>query len=254
MIDIHSHILWGMDDGPERLEDAVVMAKQAQEQGIYAMIATPHYKNGHYENKKKEIKKAVEKFNHELRLQKLDVNIVPGQEVRLHRHLLDDYRKGDILTLNEGRYLLVECPSGRVPTYTNKILYELQVAGIIPVLAHPERNQEFIEHPNKLFEVVNRGVLTQVTASSLTGRFGKKVKRFAEQLIENRLTHFIASDTHNIGSRPNELRLAFETIANTFDQNTVYLLQENAESLIYGEEVYADPPNQIKQKKFLGIF
>ncbi|WP_017726140.1 tyrosine-protein phosphatase [Halalkalibacterium ligniniphilum] len=254
MIDIHSHILWDMDDGPRRLEDAIAMAKQAQEQGIYAMIATPHHMNGSYENKKEEILQAVEAMNTELRARKLDVNIVPGQEVRMTSSLLEDLKKGDILTLNKGNHLLVEFPSSEVPSYANRMLYDLQLAGITPIIAHPERNQEILQHPDKLYELVNAGGMSQITASSITGRFGKKIKKFAEQLIEHQLTHFVASDTHNISNRPNELGLAFEMITDAFDQNTVYVIQENAESLIYGEEIYVDPPSRIKQKKFFGIF
>ncbi|WP_088104330.1 tyrosine-protein phosphatase [Halalkalibacter urbisdiaboli] len=254
MIDIHSHILPNLDDGASSLEDALSMAKQAEEQGIYLMVATPHHQNGRYTNQKTDIEQEVKRFNTFLNEQGVNLNVAPGQEVRLYGDIIQDYEQQHILTLNQSSYLLVELPSDHVPAYTSRILYDLQLAGVQPIIAHPERNREIIQHPDKLYELVKQGALAQLTASSITGRFGKAIKKFSEQLIEHQLVHIIASDTHNTTTRPNDLRAAFGTIEKTFDINTVYYYQENAETLVYGETVFAEPPTQMKKKKFLGIF
>ncbi|TWI59869.1 tyrosine-protein phosphatase [Halalkalibacter nanhaiisediminis] len=254
MIDIHSHILPSLDDGANSIQQAIEMAKQAQAQGIYAMAATPHHMNGSFTNVKEDIEQYIKELNQVLNEHSIDLNIVAGQEVRLYGEIVDDYKKGDILTINHSRYVLVELPSDHVPAYTAKIFYDLQLAGVKPIIAHPERNREIAANTNKLYELVEQGALAQLTASSLTGRFGKNIKKLSEQLIDHQLVHFLASDTHNTTSRPNDLQAAYQTMEKTFGMDTVYYIQENAETLLYGDTVYAEPPSRIKKKKFLGIF
>jgi protein-tyrosine phosphatase len=105
-----------------------------------------------------------------------------------------------------------------------------------------------------LYRLVKDGALTQVTASSITGHFGKKVKKFSLELVENNLTHFIASDAHNTTTRASRLRKAYEEVENEFGINQRYLLQENAEYLVNGENVVIEIPERVKKKKFLGLF
>ncbi|GAE28412.1 manganese-dependent protein-tyrosine phosphatase [Halalkalibacter wakoensis JCM 9140] len=254
MIDIHSHILSMVDDGSQSARQSIEMAKSAEEQGIRMMIATPHHKNGRYENTKTTIIEEVRRFNEVLKEQQIDLTILPGQEVRLYGEILDDYQKNEILTLNQSNYVLVEFPSDHVPSYASRLFYEMKLTGIQPVIAHPERNRAILERPDKLFDLVEQGVLAQVTASSMTGRFGKKIKNFAHQLVDHHLVHFIASDAHNASTRPNELQQAFQTIEEAFDLNLVYYFQENAEILVNDQTVFVEPPARIRMKKFLGIF
>ncbi|OLS38875.1 tyrosine protein phosphatase [Alkalihalophilus pseudofirmus] len=254
MIDIHSHILPGLDDGPESMTSAVEMARKAVEQGITGMIATPHHQNGTYENHHEDILAAVHRFEDELRAQQIDLHIAPGQEVRLYGNIVADAAHLELLTLNQTNYLLVELPSDHVPSYTARYLYELQLQGIKPVIAHPERNREIAQDSGKLYELIKNGALAQVTASSVAGRFGKNVKKLSMQMIEHELAHFVASDTHNNTNRPNELAGAYDVIEKTYGTGTLYTLKENAEILVAGGSVYSGPPARIKKKKFLGLF
>jgi protein-tyrosine phosphatase len=254
MIDIHSHILPGIDDGAQSIEDSIEMAKLAVDEGISKIIATPHHQNGKYINKKQDIIDRVIKLNRVLQNKDIPLEVVPGQETRIYGELLEDIEKGEILTLNNTNYLFIELPSGHVPRYTEKLLFDVQLQGLTPVIVHPERNAEIMENPDKLLNLVKKGSLTQVTAGSITGHFGKKIKKFSLELIEANITHFVASDAHNTSSRNFRMRESISEIEKEFGSQAVYYFQENAELIIQGQTVYKQEPSRIKRKKFLGIF
>lgn len=254
LIDIHSHILPGIDDGAQSIEDSLNMAKLAVEEGITKIIATPHHKNGKYLNKKQDIIQGVSEFNNLLKNRNIPLEVLPGQETRIYGELIEDIDKGDILSLNHTNYLFIELPSGHVPRYTEQLLFDVQLKGFTPIIVHPERNAGVMENSNQLLNLVKKGALTQVTAGSLVGRFGKKIQKFSLQLIEANLTHFISSDAHNVTSRAFHIRESFSVVSKEFGNQAIYYFQENASLLLNGQMVYKEEPNQIKKKKFLGIF
>jgi protein-tyrosine phosphatase len=255
MIDIHSHILPGIDDGAQTMQDSIDMAKAAVAEGIHTIIATPHHNNGKYENRKSDILALVSKLNETLKSEAIDLNVLPGQECRIYGEILEDYENGHILTLNQSsQYIFIEFPSNSVPRYAERLLYDIQVAGLIPVIVHPERNAELIERPEKLYKLVKNGAVTQLTASSLVGYFGKNIQKFSQQMIEANLTHFIASDAHNTHNRTFKMEEAMDYIERKYGIDTVYYFTENAEMLIEDKTIYKEIPEQIKKKKFLGIF
>lgn len=255
VIDIHCHILPGIDDGAQTIEDSISMARLAVQEGITSIIATPHYKNGSYENKKQDILVKVAELNNALEKEAISLEILPGQEPRIYGEMLEDYEKDEILTLNYGgKYLFVELPSGHVPRYTERLLYDIQMKGLTPIIVHPERNSELIQNPDILFNLVEKGTLTQVTASSVAGHFGKSIKKFSLQLIEANLTHFIASDAHNVSKRSFKMTEAIDIVQKEFGMDMVYLFTENAELLVEGKTVFKEMPEKVKKKKILGIF
>ncbi|WML58617.1 CpsB/CapC family capsule biosynthesis tyrosine phosphatase [Neobacillus sp. PS2-9] len=254
MVDIHSHILPGVDDGARDLSESIEMAKVAVNQGIHTIVATPHHMNNRYENDKESILAKVEELNRVLLDEKINLKVLPGQEVRIHGELVEGYSAGEILPVNHTQYVLVEFSSSHVPRYTETMFYDLQNKGLIPVIVHPERNQEIIENPEILYNLIQKGALSQVTASSVCGDFGKKIKNFSHQLIEANLTHFIASDAHDTFSRPFKMREAFDLIETKYGNDMVYLFEENAELLIAGSHVYKEVPERVKKKRFFNIF
>ncbi|MBM7606331.1 protein-tyrosine phosphatase [Metabacillus crassostreae] len=254
MIDIHCHILDGIDDGAKDINASLDMVKHAANEGITKIIATPHHKNGKYENTAETIKDKVIMLNKLISEHNIPLEILPGQEPRIYGDLLEDYEKGEILTLNQSKYVFIELPSNHVPRYTKKLLFDIQLAGLSPIIVHPERNSEIIENPNILYKFVEQGAATQVTASSVTGDFGKKIKKFSLQLIESSQAHFIASDAHNLSGRTFRLREAYDVIGKEFGSELVYMFQENAELVVEGSTIYRQPPQEIQRKKFLGIF
>ncbi|MED4054184.1 tyrosine protein phosphatase [Niallia taxi] len=254
MIDIHCHILPGVDDGPKTKEESILMAREAVNQGIETIIATPHHRNNTYVNSKKAILRVVDEFNTILQNEQIPLTILPGQETRIFGEILEDYNKEEILTLNNSNYLFLEFPSSSVPRYAERLLYEIQLEGLNPIIVHPERNKEILDNPNILYNLVKNGALTQVTAASLAGFFGKSIKKFSYQLIENNLTHFVASDAHNIHNRSFKLNEAYDTIEQEYGIDSVYLFKENAEMILDGKLIFKEVPQQIKKKKLFGIF
>lgn len=254
MIDLHCHILPGVDDGAQSLSDSLNMARKALEQGIHTIVATPHHLNNSYENPKREILDRVEELNQLLQKENIDVKILPGQEIRVHGEMIEGYTMGEILTVNHTPYVLVEFPSNHVPRYTEKLFYDLQMNGLIPVIVHPERNREIMERSELLYQLVKKGALTQITASSVCGDFGKKIKNFTLQLIEANLTHFIASDAHNLTNRNFKMREAFGVIEQKYGNEWVYYFEENAHLVVEGKAVYKEDPERIKRKKLFYLF
>ncbi len=255
MIDLHCHILSGIDDGAQTVTDSLAMAQQAVAEGIHTIVATPHHQNGKYVNERTSIIHQVKQLNDELEQHEIPLKVLPGQEVRLYGDLLEDYEAGKIVTLNEtNKYIFIEFPSNHVPRYTEQLFYELRVKGMIPIIVHPERNAELIERPDKLYNLVNKGALTQVTAGSLLGKFGKKIKKFSLQLVEHNLTHMIASDAHNTTSRGFHLAESYELIEKEFGATVMNDLRENPYLIISGKAIYKEDPEQIRRKKLFGIF
>ncbi|MEH7225230.1 CpsB/CapC family capsule biosynthesis tyrosine phosphatase [Bacillus sp. JJ1566] len=255
MIDIHCHILPCLDDGAKDLDETIKMAEQAAKEGITQIIATPHYKKGEYENPKEKILQAVEVVNEELSRRNIPLTILPGQEPRIDGELLQDYNKGELLSLNNSeKYLFVEFPSGHVPRYAEQLLFDIQLNGMTPVIVHPERNSELIENPDLLYKFVKNGACTQITSSSVTGHFGKKIKKFTLHLVESNLTHFVASDAHNLSTRPFRMSQAYDELVKEFGVAAQYFFVENAELLVEGKTIVKGTPERIKKKKLFGIF
>ncbi|MGR9545891.1 tyrosine-protein phosphatase [Priestia megaterium] len=255
MIDLHCHILSGIDDGALNDEVSIKMAREALLEGIHTIVATPHHQNGRYLNEKKDIVQYVQKLNELLKKEKIPLTILPGQEIRLYGEILDDYQADKILTLNDtGKYLFIEFPSSQVPHYAEQLLFDIQSKGLIPIIVHPERNSRLLAEPDLLYKFITNGALAQVTAGSVTGRFGKKIKNFSHQLIQSNLVHFVSSDAHNLEGRSFYMREALEAIESEHGQDIVYVFLENAQYVIQGQMCYKGPPEIIKKKKFLGIF
>lgn len=255
MIDLHCHILPGVDDGAKHMTESIEMARVAVEQGITTIVATPHHLNEKYTNKRIEIIQLVDELNDRLKKENVPITILPGQETRIHGELLESYQNGEVLTMNDkGKYVFIELPSANLPLYTEKLIYDIQLEGLIPVIVHPERNAELLQSPDKLYQLVKKGACTQLTAASLVGAFGKKIKKFSHDIIGANLAHFIASDAHNIKNRTFKMDEAFELIDKEFGKETRYVFMENAELLIDGQTIIKEIPERIRKKKLLGLF
>ncbi|MFB4167250.1 tyrosine-protein phosphatase [Virgibacillus sp. JSM 102003] len=254
MIDIHCHILPGVDDGAETLADSVEMAKAAVDQGIRTIVATPHHRNGKYENTKNEILHYTNNLNEKLVSEGIPLIVLPGQETRINGDIIDGLAKDEIMPINEFKYVFVEFPSEQVPGYAKQLLFDIQVVGYIPIIVHPERNREIIEHPSVLYELIRKGALSQITAGSICGKFGKNLQKFSHQLVEANLTHFIASDAHNTTSRGFCLEEAYHELQKQHGNEALYMYRENCELLISGKTVNRDEAHPVKRKKILGLF
>jgi protein-tyrosine phosphatase len=257
MIDLHCHLLPGVDDGAASLDISLDLARQAVENGITHALLTPHHMNGVYLNHRKNVIEQTASFQKQLKQNGIALTVFPGQEVRINGDLLSALNQNDILFADElGTYLMLEFPDDDVPAYTNDMIYQLQQRGILPVIVHPERNTKIMKHPNILYELLEKGCLSQITASSYVGTFGKKVELFSHQLIEAGQGYLFASDAHNLPGRKYEMREAFNKLQMEFGNELAKEFDENAKLIINGDPV---TPHQlqivkVKRRKRFGLF
>lgn len=248
MYDIHCHILPGLDDGAKSLEFALSMARQAVDEGIRCVVATPHHANGHYETSRDQILAEVSRLNQALEQNRIPLQVVPGQEIRLYNRLLDDLcEKNHEFVLVGGRYLLLELPSYHIPKNLSELIYELELQGITVIIAHPERNREIIEDPEKLIPFVKQGALAQITSHSLTGGFGRRVHKVSLQLCRQNLVHLVASDAHNLTTRRFMLKDSFHVVEKHCGQALADYFLENAEKLVRGVGIELHIPKKAKK-------
>lgn len=210
MIDIHNHILPGMDDGPKDIAQTIDLLQQAKLQGITGIIATPHHLSPRFTNNIQNVKALINEIMQIPAIRNIGITIYHGQEVRLTDQIVDEIAQGNITGLNDSKYILIEFPSNEVPLYTKQLFYDLQIMGFIPIIAHPERNKILANDLSVLFDLINMGALSQLTASSLLGNLGKKIQKISLKMIDYELTHFVASDAHHSVSRPFEIAKLFK--------------------------------------------
>lgn len=249
MIDTHCHILPEVDDGAESWEDSLEMARAAVSEGITTIIATPHHHNGRHVNNCNNVHGLVDAIN--VRLEDADIPLIvlPGQEVRSYSRIIEDYESGDTIGLNHSRYMLVEFPSDRVPSSYEDIFHELQLAGVIPIIAHPERNAELANNSDRLGELIELGALAQVTAHSINGGFGPKVQRIALDMCCRNLVQIVASDAHGIRKRPFGLREAYTHLESNIGMDAVEEMKNRAEAIVRNETIVRRPIISLPQKK-----
>ncbi len=219
-VDIHCHLLPGLDDGPAVLDEALAMAEMAVADGIGTIIATPHQLGNFARNAGTTIRLAAGKFQQLLDQRRVPLRVLPGADVRIEPDLVRKIRSGEVLTLGDRRrHMLLELPHD-VYVPLDRLLTELKSAGLIGVLSHPERNRGLLNQPGVLRPLVERGCLLQVTAASLTGSFGSAVRTFSEALIEQGLVHFVSTDAHGTKVRPPMLKAAFQRVTELAGRET----------------------------------
>jgi protein-tyrosine phosphatase len=211
-VDIHCHLLPGLDDGAPTVEDAIAMAELAIADGIRTIVATPHQLGNYTRNSGETIRAATAQFQRLLDQRQLPLQVLPGADVRIEPDLPRKIRTAEVLTLaDRRRHVLLELPHD-VYLPLDRLLAELNSMGVTGILSHPERNRGILRQPGVLRALVKRGCLLQVTAGSLTGTFGSQVQRFCESLVEQRLVHFVSSDAHGTQTRPPALSAAFHRV------------------------------------------
>ncbi len=243
MIDIHHHLLFGLDDGAPDLETSLAMVEMAQQDGITHIICTPHA-NGHYVFSPEEnAARLAEIETHYRKRAGASITFGLGCDFHLsYDNIEDALQHPTRYTLNAKNYLLVEFPDFAIPQNMAQVFYEMLLRGITPILTHPERNITLVREPERMKEWIRMGCRVQVTAGSVMGRFGKAAQRSAEQLLRNRWVHFLATDAHDVTRRPPLLREAYEVVARTQGQDCAErLCVTNPRAAFYGEPLPEQP-------------
>lgn len=255
MVDLHCHLLPGVDDGSKSMAISLRLAKEATENGVTHALLTPHHMNGRYVNHKQDVIRRTAEFQKQLKNHDIPLKVFPGQEVRINGQLLEALDKDDILFADTGnRYLMLEFPDDDVPHYTNQMIFDLQQRGITPVIVHPERNTKIMAQPDLLYQLLEKGCLSQITASSYVGTFGKKVEHFSRQLIEAGQGYVFASDAHDLPGRKYEMRQALKKLSQEFSSELVEQYRKNARNIINGANVLLNEMRTIKKKRRFWLF
>ncbi|GLS84598.1 tyrosine-protein phosphatase [Paraferrimonas haliotis] len=217
MIDIHCHLLPGIDDGPDDLETALAMASMALEDGIQHSIVTPHITPGRFENQPHQIAQAFMQFRQHLLKAELNLSTSFAAELRVDPTVLtlaSSNRLPTLGTLNGQQIILLEMPHTNVPVGIEKLIRWLLQRDIRPIIAHPERNRDVWQSPQKLSPLVQLGCYFQITAGSLLGAFRRESYDRAIELLQQGLVSSIATDAHNLTTRPPKLSQAVKKAAN----------------------------------------
>lgn len=238
MIDTHLHILPGVDDGPETIQESLALARMLVQEGIHVAVATPHYNDEFPQRSVTEIQRLVNDLQQELDRHNIPLRLFPGHEALIKPGLVEDIQAGRLGTLNGSRYLLLELWNSTWIPETERVIFELQAFGIIPIIAHPERYRVIQQDPHRLAALLQRGVLSQLMASSLIGMQGNTARRTAEHLLKKGLIHCIASDAHSLKIRPpcviQSLRRARQLLGPAY----VHQMTEERPAAIVNNEVY----------------
>lgn len=200
-VDVHCHVLPGADDGARDMEQALRMLKQAEENGIEAMIATPHQKEGRRSLTPQAVLEAVEDLQQRARRLGLRICLYPGNELYYRKGLASLLENGQVRTLADSSYALLEFSPEEDFSYLRNGLYEVLSAGYYPILAHAERYRCLLKKEERIRELIQLGVYIQVNAGSVLGELGPSIKGYLHQLLRKRMVHFVATDAHDTEKR-----------------------------------------------------
>ena len=239
MVDIHCHILPGLDDGAETIEQSVEMAEMAIKDGITHVVATPH-SNGEYRFDPVLIRQRRDELQERLAGR---LTLATGCDFHLSFENIQDLRSNPAkYTINQKNYLLVELADFSIPPGTDETLHQLQLLGLSPIITHPERNRLIRSKPEQLRNWLRQGCYVQITAQSLLGGFGESTKKQAEEWLEQDMVHFFASDAHNPSGRPLRLRAAYEAVAEKRGEEVAQaLFVENPMAALEGRPLPYEP-------------
>ena len=246
MIDLHAHILPGIDDGPGDMDKAVAMCRAAAADGITKIVASPHMLDDLYDATCDEILAGVSALQECLDKEGVELALEPGADVHITTDLCGLLSEGRVMTVgNRGKYVMIELSQDVLPHGLVEFLFSIHLAGFIPIISHPERNLEIQDTPEILADIVKAGTLTQLTATCVTGQFGVRAEKCAHELLVKRLAHVVASDAHSLRRRPPGLSQARAVVAELLSpQEAEEMFVHRPAKILAGDELVLPEPAQ----------
>lgn len=254
MVDIHSHLLYGVDDGPQQLAESLQIIEHAVMQGITAIITTPHAKHPIYDVSYENVLHQVHTLQLEIEKRAWPIKLFPGHEVHINENILEYSTAKQLHMLANSNYLLLELPPETIPFYCKEMIRLLVASGITPIIAHPERNRAIQQNVALLEQLIREGALAQITAGSITGHFGKKTRQCAMDLIEARLVHTYGSDVHNMSTRPLLFEVGLDYLEKMKQLDMVNLFLENNERVLENKQLFIAEPIVLSERKWWHLF
>lgn len=249
MIDLHCHILPGLDDGARTLEESLSMTRRAVADGIQTIVATPHTLDGVHVNPVHKVSASVTRLREILAAHHMEIRLMQGADIHLCPRIMERIQKGDAGTINNTmKYILLELPVQIIPPGVKEEIFSLKMNGITPIITHPERHPAVHRDIRILYELVRMGALSQITAMSITGEFGEEVMHCAEMLLRHRLVHVIASDAHSPDSRPPVLSAAVDAAAEILGsyEEAEGLVSDIPEAIVRGDSLDIPEPRRLR--------
>ena len=236
VVDLHNHILPGIDDGAPDLEAALELAAMAVAEGIDAVVATPHTLDGVFDVQHSAALDAHARLTAALAAAGIALQVRVAAEVRMHERIADLLAADPSVTLDgQGRYLLLELPHDSVPPALPELLFRLRARGTTPLIAHPERNLAVRRNPAIVVAWLELGARLQLTTGSVTGAFGEPIRRCANELLRRSAVHVMATDSHSPRKRPPIVQAAFEAASAIVGQDGArVLLVDNPARVLAG--------------------
>ena len=218
MVDLHQHLLPGLDDGSRDLDTSIAMARMAVEEGITHVVATPHA-SSRYDFEPTLIAERLAVLRGALAEHGIPLQLGTGCDFHMsYENIRDALAHPRKYTLNASAYLLVELPDLAISPHVGELLYQLRLSGMVPILTHPERNPRLQADDERIKDWLRHDLLVQVTASSVLGQMGKAAERMAHRLLANRWVHFLATDAHDVRHRPPQMREAHRVVAERYGE------------------------------------
>jgi len=254
MIDIHCHILPGIDDGASDEEESLKMARFAEQDGVKTIIATPHvFRPPFIQKNLSVIQEKWSELSSKLKSYNIHVELLLGSEVHFVHNLIDVLKiKYPYFELNRGSYMIVEFPSNHVFSGVKQLFFELTSRGLNLIIAHPERNSVFIRDPALLYDLIKMGVYTQANSGSFSSFYGSRTQEAAYQFLEWDFYHFLASDSHGKHNKSTRLSRGVRKISEIIGaEEATALVEDNPRAVINNREIpfFKDPFNPTKKKK-----
>lgn len=250
MIDIHNHLLPGIDDGCITYADALKALKEAENNGIKAIILTPHYiKGSKFACNNQDKKEILKKLKEEALENNINIELYLGNEIYFENELYELITNGEAMTLNDSKYMLFELPMTNIVNNLKEVIFDLRSKGIVPIIAHPERYTYFQDDPNELIPLIRQGCLFQGNLGSLLGLYGKGAKKCLKVFLEHNLIHFMASDVHHSNSK-NYILLddGLKELENIVGAEAKTLIEENPLKVINNQDIIIKEPKEVKKR------
>ncbi len=249
MVDIHTHILPKVDDGSDSLEESLAMLRRSAVSGVDVIVATPHWLPGSFMVSNKQRDVLADELRAMAMQAGISIQIVTGRECYFAPEIFsfdEDFHR--FTFANMGKYLLIESPMQQIPPYVEQMVFDIQVRGITPIIAHVERYADVIRDPNIISKFIEKGCLIQINTGSIRGRYGSEVQHTAHILLRHRLAHIVASDMHTSHSAPlGEVFIELSRIVG--EAETMKLIDARPRAVVEGRPVPRPEPLEYRPKK-----
>lgn len=255
MIDVHSHIIYGVDDGSKSLEQSLEIIKESYNAGFDKIIATPHYIEDYYEVDKIDINNRINTIKQELKKINCPIEIIQGNEIYITENINQLIEDKKATSINDNKYVLFELPLNAEAMNLNRVIYQILSKGRIPILAHPERYPFVQKDPNVLIPLIEDGVIIQSNFGSIVGQYKKSAEITLKKMLEHNMVHLLGSDVHRPNTIYSGIDQCLESIEKIIGKNKLEeIVNINPEMVIRGETIEVSNPIPIKNSLFKNIF